>query len=937
MPPTSDRDDELARFLARWFEHLPPGGWAEVKAVRKRPGERRGTPGPVRWATTLVEAVAHARAADVEGWDVFLGALPRLRPSGTARDVGPRRWLFADIDFGAAGHGTPPTHATENEAQTALERAPVAPALLTHTGGGLQAWWALDADASEAAWREAQTRLAAQLGADPASCAAHQVLRVAGSRNWKTGTPRAVRLLATRPGTCSLAPFLALPPAPPRTQARPSGGRHAGGGSTSGPPRPFERAKDVPVAEVLHWLGVTVARDRCACPCHGGTNPTSMHVGGDRGNVATCYAGCATPEGPRVYTTVDLVAGARGVSPREAVNLLAEAFRFEGLSPAPHEKRAPRRAAQGEKRTTGDEGAPAPPSAPLATPAGGQFAPPTPPASPPSSPMGPRRPRPQILVTTDEHDVADEALAAFVAAGHDVYARGVKLVVVVKDDETRSAVARAPGAPRIQALASARLRALLSASAAWVRRNRQGELLPAHVPDWAVGDLAARGQWPGVRPLEGVVECPVLRPDGTVLEAPGYDDATGLLYLPNGAYPPVPAKPTQEDAASACAALAEIVEDFPFDKPCHRAAWLAALLTPFARHAFRGCTPLFLVDANVRGAGKSLLTDCIAEIFGGRPMGGMTQATDDSEERKRITALLLDGNPLLLLDNLTRPLGSDALVMVLTREEWSDRALGGNDTVRLPNLATWYATGNNVQLRGDMGRRAVHVRLNSPEERPERRIDFRHRPLLAWVRDERARLASYAVTVLRAYCAAGQPAVAIGPWGSFEAWSALVRGALVWAGQPDPGEARDELEQVADHEANVLRDLVAGWAELDPGGKGLTAGEVLGKLEASPSSYETFRAALVELLRCPPGKLPSASGLGAKLRAVRGRNVGGHCLDLTGKLRGYNRWVVRSLQGAATPPPDTPPTPEGPPAPSPTVPFAPPDDEPGMVTHHVWP
>jgi hypothetical protein len=101
-----------------------------------------------------------------------------------------------------------------------------------------------------------------------------------------------------------------------------------------------------------------------------------------------------------------------------------------------------------------------------------------------------------------------------------------------------------------------------------------------------------------------------------------------------------------------------------------------------------------------------------------------------------------------------------------------------------------------------------------------------------------------------------------------------VRGALVWAGQPDPGDAREDLVQVADHDANLVRDLVAGWAALDPGGAGLTVGEALGKLETSPGTHEAFRAALSELLCCPPGKLPSSSRLGAKLRSIRGRNVG---------------------------------------------------------------
>ncbi len=888
LSPSPEAARDLERFLRRWFAHLPPSLWAELKPLRKAPGPDRGKPGAVAWVQSADEARERALAADAEGWDVFLGAQPRLRPAGGLYDVGPRRWLFADLDVGDVGHGGAPTHATENDALAALARAPSPPTLLVHTGGGLHAWWALVAEAPPDAWEEAERRLVAAVGADPAGASAHQVLRLPGTHNWKTGAPRPVRLLDAGEAAHPLAPFLALPPAASPPEARPSGGPPAGGAGLVRLVRrdlPFERAKNVPVADVLAWLGVKVARGRCACPCHGGTNETSMQAGGDRGNVATCYAGCATAGAPRAYTTVDLVARVRGVTPREAVDLLAEAFGFAGFQRGPAAA-PPAARGSGEGRGAGGEGAP---------PSGrGRM--------PPSGKGGPPEP-PTVVITTRELDVADQALAALAASGEPVFARGSRLVAVLHEGEATTGVMRAPGAPRVQTLAAARLRSMLSACATWVRHKPKDEgfeIVPAHVPDWAVKDLEARGQWAGIRPLEGVVECPVLRPDGTVLERPGYDDATGLYYAPNGPYPALPERPTQDDARAACAALLEAVDDFPFEQPCHRSAWLAGLLTPFARYAFRGSVPLFLVDANIRGAGKSLLTDCIAEVFGGRPMGGMTQATDDSEERKRITSLLLDGSPLLLIDNITRPLGSDALVMLLTREEWSDRALGGNEAVRLPNSAVWYATGNNVQLRGDMGRRVVHIRLRSPDEQPERRTGFRHNPLLGWVRRERFRLAACALTVLRAYCAEGRPgADELSPWGSFDAWSALVRGALVWAGQPDPGDAREDLVQVADHDANLVRDLVAGWAALDPGGGGMTVGEALGKLEASPGAHEAFRAALAELLCCPPGKLPSSSRLGAKLRSVRGRNVGGRCIELSRKSHGYNRWIVAPVNGAA--------------------------------------
>src|SRR5207247_1626873 len=110
-----------------------------------------------------------------------------------------------------------------------------------------------------------------------------------------------------------------------------------------------------------------------------------------------------------------------------------------------------------------------------------------------------------------------------------------------------------------------------------------------------------------------------LRPDGTVLQEPGYDSRTGLFYEPVGPRIFVPTSPTLEDALEARDVLLEVVADFPFAKPAHRAAWLALLLTPLARHVFSGPTPSFLIDANVRASGKSLLADVVSWIVSGRP------------------------------------------------------------------------------------------------------------------------------------------------------------------------------------------------------------------------------------------------------------------------------------------------------------------------------
>src|SRR5262249_49364133 len=154
-----------------------------------------------------------------------------------------------------------------------------------------------------------------------------------------------------------------------------------------------------------------------------------------------------------------------------------------------------------------------------------------------------------------------------------------------------------------------------------------------------------------------------------------YDPDTGLLLEAARPLPPLPASPTQEDAKAACEALMEVVADFPFEGPVGRAAWLAALLTPLARFAFPGPAPLFLVDANVRAAGKGLLFHVISRIVTGADFTVCTYTSDEDELRKRILSLALAGDRLVLLDNLEGKFGNAVLDAALTATSWRDRVL----------------------------------------------------------------------------------------------------------------------------------------------------------------------------------------------------------------------------------------------------------------------
>ena len=71
--------------------------------------------------------------------------------------------------------------------------------------------------------------------------------------------------------------------------------------------------------------------------------------------------------------------------------------------------------------------------------------------------------------------------------------------------------------------------------------------------------------------IAGVVTSPIMRPDGTVLLAEGYDDATGLVLFDPPPVPPIPERPNKDDANRALAALRNLLNEFPFDGKIGRA------------------------------------------------------------------------------------------------------------------------------------------------------------------------------------------------------------------------------------------------------------------------------------------------------------------------------------------------------------------------------
>jgi putative DNA primase/helicase len=217
------------------------------------------------------------------------------------------------------------------------------------------------------------------------------------------------------------------------------------------------------------------------------------------------------------------------------------------------------------------------------------------------------------------------------------------------------------------------------------QRATVGKDVPCDAPmKVASGVLADRGGWQ-VPLLTGVTELPILRPDGSIYDEPGYDDVTGLFFDPGGSvFPPISERPGRDDAMAALTSLEELLKDFPFVEPCHKSAAVAMLLTGIQRRQLKRA-PAFAVSAREAGTGKGLLVDVMAIIATGRTSPITPYTEDEDEQRKRITASLLAVHPIINIDNVTGPIDGAALAALLTSEIWTERILGVSKHAEVPS------------------------------------------------------------------------------------------------------------------------------------------------------------------------------------------------------------------------------------------------------------
>ena len=405
-------------------------------------------------------------------------------------------------------------------------------------------------------------------------------------------------------------------------------------------------------------------------------------------------------------------------------------------------------------------------------------------------------------------EIASEAERALIAAGVPFFQRGGMLVRPVTQEVDIASNRRSRVVLLVPVDVTYMIDSLMRVADWEGYDGRADRFVAKNVPhEIAQTILARRGEW-RFPPVAGVINTPTLRPDGSVLREEGYDPQTRLILAASPTMPALMDNPTQSDARAALETLNKLLTEFAFANEASRAVVLSGMVTSVVRALFP-VVPAHVISATAPGAGKSYSIDIISAIATGDLCPVMAAGVTIEETDKRLGAALLSGVSLISIDNVSGDLGGDLLCQAVERPVVNIRPLGKSEHVRVESRAIFFSTGNNVVLIGDMTRRAIVAKLDPGEERPELR-QFKSDPVAAVLAD-RGRYVAAALTIVRAYLAAGRPNPAP-RLASFHGWSDTVRSALIWIGCADPVdtmlEARDEDPQYA-----ALRQVLVAWAD----------------------------------------------------------------------------------------------------------------------------
>ncbi len=325
--------------------------------------------------------------------------------------------------------------------------------------------------------------------------------------------------------------------------------------------------------------------------------------------------------------------------------------------------------------------------------------------------------------------------------------------------------------------------------------------------------------------LTGLARQPYLRPDGSLVTKPGYDELTTTFSSFDESDSSTPLEPTREQALDALELLKELLTEFSFESKADLAAAISTILTATIRPSLQQA-PMTHVTAPVAGSGKSYLCKVLSAFAAPGLPGASAFPSSEEECGKLLLSELLGAPAVIEFDNLTDNLVPyKSLCSALTSETISGRILGQSKVSSVGTRVLFLSSGNNVGPVKDMVRRCLTISLLPDCENPALR-SFSNADLLGRLQQTRGQYVSAALTIIRAWIVAGRPKSGIRELAGFREWSDHCRQPLAWLGMDDPATSvfkaasddpdRERLNRLLSLWRNIfgdrptmVRDLVA--------------------------------------------------------------------------------------------------------------------------------
>ena len=306
-----------------------------------------------------------------------------------------------------------------------------------------------------------------------------------------------------------------------------------------------------------------------------------------------------------------------------------------------------------------------------------------------------------------------------------------------------------------------------------------------------------------------------------VLRGPGWHPGPGILVHGPGVEP----APAHEFDLEVPAVerlpqrLRTLLGGFCFRGDADVANAVAMLLTGLLANRFvRETKPVFLIDGNQPGLGKTLLARVAAVVLDGAETKVVRFTPDEEELQKTLCAALREGGSVLLIDNAKvvggGAVSSPTVESATTAPEISLRILGTSSLYSRPNDVLWMVTMNDTRTSPDLVSRGVAIQMYF--EGDPRNRTFACPDPVRYAREHRLAILGELAGMVVRWNQAGRPD-GLRPHRCRE-WGTVVGGILELAGLPEFLGNADEAAASFDVALEELAALAEAVIEhgLDP-------------------------------------------------------------------------------------------------------------------------